>query len=103
MAPLLPLGFIMVYQVDAAYGTLVCRMRGKTARRRQKYLREIAKLAKNPCLLRLILLPVVPLGEAESIMASERERLELPHGIPTFDSIEKERRSRSSLSSILEK
>lgn len=36
-------------------------------------------------------------------MASEHERLEMPDGIPTFDSIEKERRSRSSLSSILEK
>lgn len=36
-------------------------------------------------------------------MASERERLEMPHGMPTFDSIEKERRSRSSLSSMLEK
>lgn len=28
MAPLLPLGFILVYQVDAAYGTLMRRMRG---------------------------------------------------------------------------
>lgn len=28
MAPLLPLGFIMAYQVDAAYGTLTHRMRG---------------------------------------------------------------------------
>ncbi|CAF93165.1 unnamed protein product, partial [Tetraodon nigroviridis] len=61
VAPLLPLGFILVYQVDAAYGTLVYRMR----------------------------------GEAESIMASERQRLEMPLGMPTFDSIEKERRSRS--------
>lgn len=45
LAPLLPLGFIMIYQVDAAYGTLAYRMRGKTARRRRKYLREIAKSA----------------------------------------------------------
>lgn len=30
VAPLLPLGFIVVYQVDAAYGTLMQRMRGAT-------------------------------------------------------------------------
>ncbi|XP_076614952.1 plasminogen receptor (KT) [Chaetodon auriga] len=42
-------------------------------------------------------------GEAESIMASEHDRLDLPHGIPTFDSIEKARRAKSSLSSLLEK
>ncbi|XP_003965614.1 plasminogen receptor (KT) isoform X1 [Takifugu rubripes] len=69
VAPLLPLGFILIYQVDAAYGTLMHRVR----------------------------------GEAESIMASERTRLEVPHGIPTFDSIEKDRRARSSLGAILDK
>lgn len=42
-------------------------------------------------------------GEAESIMESERDRLEMPHGTPTFDSIEKDRRVRSGLSSLLEK
>ncbi|KAM3873908.1 plasminogen receptor (KT) [Diretmus argenteus] len=42
-------------------------------------------------------------GEAESIMASEHDRLDLPHGTPTFDSIEKSRRARSSLASLLEK
>lgn len=47
------------------------------------------------------LLPLA--GEAEGIMASEPWRLEVPLGTPTFDSIEKERRSRSSLGSILEK
>lgn len=36
-------------------------------------------------------------------MASERNRLDMPHGIPTFDSIEKERRARSSLGAILDK
>lgn len=46
MAPLLPLGLILVYQVDAAYGTLVYRMRGKTARRHQTCLTEMAELAK---------------------------------------------------------
>lgn len=45
VAPLLPLGFIAIYQVDAAYGTLVYRMRGKTARRRGKYLRKMTNLA----------------------------------------------------------
>lgn len=44
-----------------------------------------------------------PVGEAERIMASERNRLEMPHGIPTLDSIEKDRRARSSLAAILEK
>ncbi|XP_059214692.1 plasminogen receptor (KT) [Centropristis striata] len=42
-------------------------------------------------------------GEAETIMTSEHERLDLPHGTPTFDSIEKARRARSSLASFLEK
>lgn len=42
-------------------------------------------------------------GEAESIMTSEHDRLDLPHGTPTFDSIEKARRAKSSLSSLLEK
>lgn len=42
-------------------------------------------------------------GEAESIMDSERERLEMPHGMPTFDGVEKERRSRGSLGSLLER
>lgn len=44
MAPLLPLGFILVYQVDAAYGTLVQRTRGKTAAPPpHEYVRETAK------------------------------------------------------------
>ncbi|XP_034752653.1 plasminogen receptor (KT) [Etheostoma cragini] len=71
----------------------------------------------------LLLAPIVPLGyifayqmdsaygtliyrirgEAESIMTSEHDRLDLPHGTPTFDSIEKARRARSSLTSFLEK
>ncbi|KAM6975551.1 plasminogen receptor (KT) [Tautogolabrus adspersus] len=42
-------------------------------------------------------------GEAESIMTSEHNRLDLPHGTPTFDSIEKARRARSSLAAFLEK
>ncbi|XP_029024893.1 plasminogen receptor (KT) isoform X2 [Betta splendens] len=42
-------------------------------------------------------------GEAETILVSEQDRLELPHGTPTFESIEKARRAKSSLSSLLEK
>ncbi|XP_047425327.1 plasminogen receptor (KT) [Mugil cephalus] len=68
-APIIPLSFILAYQIDSAYGTLIYRMR----------------------------------GEAENIMASERDRLDLPAGVPTFDSIEKARRARSGLASILEK
>nr|XP_046231738.1 plasminogen receptor (KT) [Scatophagus argus] len=69
LGPIIPLSFILAYQMDSAYGTLVYRMR----------------------------------GEAESIMVSEHDRLDLPHGTPTFDSIEKARRARSSLTSFLEK
>lgn len=69
LAPIFPLSFILAYQMDSAYGTLIYRMR----------------------------------GEAESIMASEHDRLDLPHGTPSFESIEKARRARSSLSSFLEK
>lgn len=35
-------------------------------------------------------------------MTSEHDRLDLPHGTPTFESIEKARRARSSLASFLE-
>ncbi|XP_031711342.1 plasminogen receptor (KT) [Anarrhichthys ocellatus] len=69
LAPVVPLSFILAYQMDSAYGTLIYRLR----------------------------------GEAESIMTSEHGRLDLPHGTPTFDSIEKARRARSSLASFLEK
>lgn len=69
LAPIVPLGFIMAYQVDSAYGTFIYRVR----------------------------------GEAESIMTSDHDRLDLPHGTPTFESIEKARRARSNLASFLEK
>ncbi|XP_017266239.1 plasminogen receptor (KT) [Kryptolebias marmoratus] len=69
LAPIIPLGFIFAYQMDSAYGTLVCRMK----------------------------------EEAESIMASEQHRLDLPHGTPTFDTVEKARRARSGFVSLLEK
>ncbi|XP_030624672.1 plasminogen receptor (KT) [Chanos chanos] len=68
-APVIPLSFILVYQLDMAYGTFVHRMR----------------------------------EEAEVIMTQEHGRLDLPHGTPTFESIEKARRAKSSLSSLLEK
>ncbi|XP_026877376.2 plasminogen receptor (KT) [Electrophorus electricus] len=61
--PVVPLTFILAYQLDVAYGTLVYRVR----------------------------------GEAESIMVSESDRLDLPHGMPTFESIEKARRAKSHL------
>ncbi|XP_055009475.1 plasminogen receptor (KT) [Boleophthalmus pectinirostris] len=71
----------------------------------------------------VLLGPIVPLGfifayqldmaygtlvhrmreEAESIMASEGDRLDLPLGIPTFESIEKARRAKNTLTSFLEK
>ncbi|XP_037547680.1 plasminogen receptor (KT) [Nematolebias whitei] len=69
LLPIIPLGFVLAYQMDSAYGTMIFRMR----------------------------------EEAESIMASEQNRLDLPHGAPTFDSIEKARRAKSSLISFLEK
>lgn len=69
VAPLIPLSFVLAYQMDCGYGTLLQRMR----------------------------------GEAESIMDSERQRLEMPHGMPTFESVEKERRAQSSLGSLLER
>ncbi|KAL7854200.1 hypothetical protein AOLI_G00210440 [Acnodon oligacanthus] len=68
-APVIPLSFIMVYQLDMAYGTLVHRMR----------------------------------DEAETIMVSEGDRLSMPHGMPTFESIEKARRAKSHLPPLSEK
>uniref|UniRef100_A0A3Q0R9B0 Plasminogen receptor, C-terminal lysine transmembrane protein n=1 Tax=Amphilophus citrinellus TaxID=61819 RepID=A0A3Q0R9B0_AMPCI len=69
LAPIIPLSFIFVYQMDSAYGTLIYRMR----------------------------------GEAENIMDNEHDRLDLPHQTPTFESVEKARRAKSSLSSFLDK
>lgn len=68
-APVIPLSFVLAYQMDMAYGTLVYRMK----------------------------------GEAQNIMDLEHDRLDLPHGVPTFESIEKARRAKSSLSSLFEK
>ncbi|XP_062867488.1 plasminogen receptor (KT) isoform X2 [Trichomycterus rosablanca] len=68
-APLVPLSFIMAYQVDMAYGSLIHRMR----------------------------------GEAESIMVAETDRLSLPHGTPSFESIEKARRAKCHLPPLTEK
>ncbi|KAL4004830.1 netrin receptor unc-5 [Sarotherodon galilaeus] len=42
-------------------------------------------------------------GEAENIMETENDRLQLPQGTPTFESIEKARRAKSTLSAFLEK
>ncbi|NP_001028270.1 plasminogen receptor (KT) [Danio rerio] len=69
LAPVIPLSFILVYQMDAAYGTMLQRMR----------------------------------AEAESIMVSECERLDVPHGMPTFESIEKSRRAKAHLTTLTEK
>uniref|UniRef100_A0A671PP58 Uncharacterized protein n=1 Tax=Sinocyclocheilus anshuiensis TaxID=1608454 RepID=A0A671PP58_9TELE len=69
LAPVVPLSFVLAYQVDAAYGSLMHRMR----------------------------------EEAESIMVSESERLALPQGMPTFESIEKSRRAKAHLTSLLER
>ncbi|ROL46682.1 Plasminogen receptor (KT) [Anabarilius grahami] len=69
LGPVIPLSFILAYQMDMAYGSLIHRMR----------------------------------AEAESIMVSESERLDVPHGMPTFESIEKSRRAKAHLSSLLEK
>ncbi|TSY69821.1 Plasminogen receptor (KT) [Bagarius yarrelli] len=68
-APLVPLSFILAYQVDMAYGSFIHRMR----------------------------------EEAESIMVAEADRLNLPHGPPTFESIEKARRAKVHLPPLLEK
>ncbi|XP_061589396.1 plasminogen receptor (KT) [Cololabis saira] len=69
LAPIVPLGFILAFQLDTAYGTLVQRMR----------------------------------GEAENIMASEKDCLDLPLGTPTFESIEKVRCAKSGRIPFLEK
>ncbi|KAI5096284.1 plasminogen receptor (KT), partial [Silurus meridionalis] len=68
-APMVPLSFILAYQVDMAYGSFIHRMR----------------------------------EEAESIMVAEADRLNLPHGTPTFESIEKVRRAKSHLLPLSEK
>ncbi|XP_041041567.1 plasminogen receptor (KT) [Carcharodon carcharias] len=59
--PIVPLSFILAYQYDLAYGTLMIRMK----------------------------------DEAENIIDTERTLLDMPKGVPTFESIEKARRARS--------
>ncbi|XP_076849131.1 plasminogen receptor (KT) [Brachyhypopomus gauderio] len=66
--PVVPLSFILAYQLDMAYGTMVYRVR----------------------------------GEAESIMEAEVDRLTLPHGTPTFEGIERARRSKAHLPPLAE-
>ncbi|XP_067885065.1 plasminogen receptor (KT) [Heterodontus francisci] len=61
LVPIVPLSFILAYQYDLAYGTLMLRMK----------------------------------DEAENIIDTERTLLEMPKGVPTFESIEKARRARS--------
>ncbi|XP_006627065.1 plasminogen receptor (KT) [Lepisosteus oculatus] len=60
--PVIPLSFVLAYQLDMGYGTLLQRMK----------------------------------AEAEGIMESEHDRLDLPHGAPTFETIEKARRAQST-------
>lgn len=54
LIPSVPLGFVCAFQYDAAYGTLMARVR----------------------------------AEAEQILGEEHDRLSLPIGMPTYDSIE---------------
>ncbi|XP_012861097.1 plasminogen receptor (KT) [Echinops telfairi] len=61
--PIVPLGFVLTYQYDLGYGTLLQRMK----------------------------------GEAENILDAEKERLQLPGGMITFESLEKARREQSKL------
>jgi len=57
LIPSVPLGFVLAFQIDSAYGSLMQRVR----------------------------------DEAEAIMTNERDRLQLPNGMPTFTSIETKR------------
>uniref|UniRef100_G1PE05 Plasminogen receptor with a C-terminal lysine n=1 Tax=Myotis lucifugus TaxID=59463 RepID=G1PE05_MYOLU len=56
--PIIPLGFVLTYQYDLGYGTLLQRMK----------------------------------GEAENILEKEKNKLQLPKGMITFESLEKARR-----------
>ncbi|XP_061413856.1 plasminogen receptor (KT) [Lethenteron reissneri] len=59
LVPLVPLGFVLAYQYDRAYGSMLQRMR----------------------------------DEAEWLMDKDAGRLQLPHGLPTFEDVEKCRRA----------
>ncbi|XP_063106816.1 plasminogen receptor (KT) isoform X2 [Cavia porcellus] len=59
--PIVPLSFVLAYQYDLGYGTLLQRMK----------------------------------GEAEDILETEKNKLELPKGVITFESLEKARREQS--------
>uniref|UniRef100_A0A8C6Q955 Uncharacterized protein n=1 Tax=Nothobranchius furzeri TaxID=105023 RepID=A0A8C6Q955_NOTFU len=72
---------------------------------------SMSKMCVNQVLCQLKVAPIFPLiayavfrpREAENIMTSEQDRLDQPHSTPTFESIEKARRAKSSLASLLEK
>uniref|UniRef100_A0A8C5K9P9 Plasminogen receptor, C-terminal lysine transmembrane protein n=1 Tax=Jaculus jaculus TaxID=51337 RepID=A0A8C5K9P9_JACJA len=59
--PIVPLSFILTYQYDLGYGTLLQRMK----------------------------------DEAEDILETEKNKLQLPKGMITFESLEKARREQS--------
>ncbi|XP_020861973.1 plasminogen receptor (KT) [Phascolarctos cinereus] len=62
--PVIPLSFILAYQYDMGYGTLLQRMK----------------------------------GEAESILDTENNKLQLPRGMITFETVEKSRKAQSKFS-----
>ncbi|XP_036593380.1 plasminogen receptor (KT) [Trichosurus vulpecula] len=59
--PVIPLSFILAYQYDMGYGTLLQRMK----------------------------------GEAENILDTEDNKLQLPRGMITFETVEQSRKARS--------
>ncbi|XP_064411139.1 plasminogen receptor (KT) [Latimeria chalumnae] len=61
LSPVIPLSFLLAYQYDMAYGTLLSRIK----------------------------------EEAEVIMEREKMRLEMPYGVPNFESIERARKAQS--------
>ncbi|XP_068946879.1 plasminogen receptor (KT) [Petaurus breviceps papuanus] len=59
--PVVPLSFVLAYQYDMGYGTLLQRMK----------------------------------GEAENILDTENDKLKLPRGMITFETVEKTRKAQS--------
>ena len=81
LVPLLPLSFILAYQIDLAYGSKLHRIRGIVMIK--------FNLAGRPCL------QIIFLGEAENIINYESELLELPCSLPTLSTIDQARQIRN--------
>lgn len=104
--------FLVVTQLCPRNAIFYCKLLKNTPNPRALYQSRLSHyfrvyfcLELHSC-VQLLLTPdmcFVIAEEAENIMVAEADRLNLPHGPPTFESIEKARRAKSHLPPLSEK